>query len=99
MPTIQDTIIQAVKAKGYRILEDKDALCVILEDLSPGLQSERGSIDKVYNNRVGRILLNAYCRIRREKKSICGRRTNISTGKTVAMRHGESACCPTLSLP
>lgn len=60
MPTIQDTIIQAVKAKGYRILEDKDALCVILEDLSPGLQSERGFIDKVYNNRVGKILLNAY---------------------------------------
>lgn len=59
MSTIQDTIIRAVKVKGYRILEDKDALCVILEDLSPDLYKEREFIDKVYNNGVGKIILNA----------------------------------------
>lgn len=59
MPIIQDTIKKAIKLKGYQILEDKNRLCTVLEDLSPDLPGERKFIDKVYSDGVGKIFFQA----------------------------------------
>lgn len=60
MVTIQDTVRRAISIKGPKILMDKKNLCILLEDLSPGLAEEREFIEKVYNDGVGKILFDAY---------------------------------------
>lgn len=67
MPDMRATILQAVQLRGNRILADKDRLCIVLEDLSPELQDDLAFIEKVYNNDVGKLLLQA-CTTSGEKR-------------------------------
>ena len=68
MPTIQETISKAVKAKGSIILKSKVALCIVIEDLSPNLGEEHKFISRVYNDEIGNILYEALNDVNIENK-------------------------------
>ena len=59
MPTIQEAIVCAVRLRGKDILGNKNALCIVLEDLAPALEKERDFIEKVYNDDVGKMFCEA----------------------------------------